>query len=124
MIGYVYLVRNGNLFNLGWTTNLEKRLNELNPDEIVATLQTAQPEKFAARLQSQYSEVRLPLSEYFRLNNFQLSDCKATLLKEGANSISPVAKRFKAFILFLLAWVILSCIVILFLVDPLLDRFM
>ena len=123
MIGYVYLVRNGSLFNLGSTENLDKRLRELNPDEIVATLETSQPEKFAASLQAKYSDVRLPLSEYFRLNKAQLSSCKAILLGEGGTSRSILMGRFQGIILFLIAWVSLSVLVILSLVEPLIKQF-
>jgi len=36
--GFVYLVRNGDLYKIGITTDLKRRLSELKPDEVVNTV--------------------------------------------------------------------------------------
>ena len=40
MAGYVYLVRNGELHKIGRTDYLERRLQQLQPDEVIQVLET------------------------------------------------------------------------------------
>ena len=44
--GTVYFIRKGNLIKIGWTGNMPKRMRELKPDQILATMPgTFQDEK-------------------------------------------------------------------------------
>ena len=40
MSGFVYLIRNKDLYKIGITQNLEQRMKALKPDEIISTLET------------------------------------------------------------------------------------
>ena len=51
MSGYVYLIRNGaDLYKIGINQNLEQRMKQLKPDEIVSTLETDDFEKLEKEL--------------------------------------------------------------------------
>ena len=38
MSGYVYLIRVGDLYRIGKTDNLEKKIKKLNPDELLTSI--------------------------------------------------------------------------------------
>lgn len=75
MSGYVYLVRNRDLYMIGRTTNLENKFKSISPDEIIKTIKSDNPTTFQARLFRRYKSQRIPDTEYFRLTTDQLSDC-------------------------------------------------
>ena len=69
MTGIVYLIRNGDLHKIGTTKNLQRRMKELKPDEIVKTLETTKFLAIEKELHRKYKDVRLPQTEYFRLSD-------------------------------------------------------
>ncbi len=77
--GFVYLIRNKDLYKIGITVNLEQRMKQLKPDEIVATLKTEDFESLEKELHKRYKGVRIPQSEYFRLTSDHLIECKKIL---------------------------------------------
>ena len=50
MSGWVYLIRNKDLYKIGITQNLEQRMKQLKPDEIVSTLETENYEQLEKNL--------------------------------------------------------------------------
>ena len=72
MSGFVYLIRNKDLYKIGITQNLEQRMKALKPDEILKTVQTEDYEELEKELHKKYKDVRIPQTEYFRLNDGQL----------------------------------------------------
>ena len=50
MSGYVYLIRVGDLYRVGRTDNLEKKIKKLKPDELLTSIMTKEPETLEARL--------------------------------------------------------------------------
>ena len=52
MSGYVYLIRVGDLYRIGKTENLEKKIKKLKPDELLTSIMTKEPETLEARLLS------------------------------------------------------------------------
>ena len=50
MSGYVYLIRVGDLYRIGKTDNLEKKIEKLKPDELLTSIMTKEPETLEARL--------------------------------------------------------------------------
>ena len=87
MSGFVYLIRNKDLYKIGRTQNLEQRMKKLKPDEIVSTFETDNYEQLEKKLHKRYKNVRIPQSEYFRLDDSQISDCKSQL--NNAESRGP-----------------------------------
>lgn len=68
MAGFVYLVRNGDLHKIGRTDNLEKRLKQLKPDEVVQVLETSRSRDLEFEMHKRFKDKRLPQTEYFRLD--------------------------------------------------------
>ena len=46
-----YLIRNGDLHKIGRTKNIERRIKQLKPDEVIAKVKTSNYEKFERQLQ-------------------------------------------------------------------------
>ena len=76
MSGYVYLIRVGDLYRIDKTNNLQKKINKLNPDELLFSILTKEPETLKARLLRKYKYQRIPETGYLRLSKRQLLDCQ------------------------------------------------
>lgn len=79
MSGFVYLIRNKDLYKIGITQNLEQRMKALKPDEILSKLRTDNYEQLEKDLHKKYKGVRIPQTEYFRLSFSQATECKEFL---------------------------------------------
>jgi len=124
MASYVFLIQNGDLFNIGLTNNLERTRIDLRPGELVAFLITEKPEPLIKNLRKTYLDNRLPGSDYYRLANSQVKESKSLLDGEGStNYFQPFLKGPSLFIFFMLSWFTLTYIIIEFAVDPILSRF-
>ena len=66
MSGHVYLIRNGDLYKIGTSSNLESTFKSLNPDEIIEKIKLDKPIPFEVRLLRRYKSKRIPDSKYFR----------------------------------------------------------
>ena len=76
MAGYVYLIRVGDLYRIDKTDNLQKKIKKLNPDELLFSILTKEPETLKARLLRKYRYQRIPETGYLRLSKRQLLDCQ------------------------------------------------
>ena len=76
MSGYVYLIRIGDLYRIDKTDNLQKKIKKLNPDELLFSILTKEPETLKARLLRKYRYQRIPETGYLRLSKRQLIDCQ------------------------------------------------
>ena len=72
MSGYVYLIRVGDLYRIGKTDNLEKKIKKLNPDELLTSIKTKEPETLEARLLRRYKSQRIPETGYLNLSKRQI----------------------------------------------------
>jgi len=88
MAGYVYLVRNGDLHKIGRTDNLQRRLQQLQPDEVVQVLETDRSRDLEYELHQQFKAKRLPQTEYFRLDEAEVNAARMQL---GWEPDAPVA---------------------------------
>ena len=124
MASYVYLIQNGDLFNIGITNNLEKTRIDLRPGELLAFFKTEKPEPLIKNLRQIYMDNRLPGSDYYRLANSQVKECTSYLEGDGSNNyLQPLLKGPNLFLFFIFSWFLLTYIIIQFLVDPILGRF-
>ena len=71
--GFVYLIRNGDLCKIGITENLLRRMDQLEPDEVLNVVRCMNFREVEKDLHSLFKEVRLPQAEYFRLSEEQIS---------------------------------------------------
>ena len=124
MASYVYLIRNGDLFNIGITNNLERTRIDLRPGELIAFLITENPEPLIKNLRKTYVESRLPGSDYYRLANSQVKECRVLLEEEGSNNyFQPFLRGSSLLIFFIFSWLLLTYFIIEFAVNPVLSRF-
>ncbi len=124
MASYVYLIRNGDLCNIGFTNNLERTRIDLRPGELLAFLITDKPEPLIKNLRKKYLDNRLPGSDYYRLANSQVNECRSLLEGDGPNNyFQPFLKGPSLFIFFIISWFALTYIIIEFAIDPILSRF-
>ena len=79
MSGFVYLMKNGDLYKLGCTTNLKSEASKMKPGEIISFFKTNDPKSFEVRLLRLYKKKRIPDTNYFRLSESEVNDCKKHL---------------------------------------------
>lgn len=77
--GYIYLIRNGDLYKIGITTDLKRRLSELQPDEVVNVVKCSDYEKTEKEIHRRFRHLRIPQTEYFRLTESQLAEVEAQM---------------------------------------------
>ena len=83
MSGYVYLIRVGELYRIGKTEDLDKKIRKLKPDELLSSILTKEPETLEARLLRKYKTQRIPETGYLKLSKRQLSECKRYFEMKG-----------------------------------------
>ena len=124
MASYVYLIQNGDLFNIGFTNNLERTRIDLRPGELLAFSITEKPDQLIKNLRKIYVDNRLPGSDYYRLANSQVKECRSFLEGDGSNNyFQPFLSGPSLILFFLLCWFLISYIIIGFAINPILSRF-
>ena len=76
MSGWLYIIRNRDLYKIGITKNFENRMRQLKPDNVVAKFYTADFVKLERELHNRYKKFRIPQTEYFRLENSHVKEIK------------------------------------------------
>ncbi len=79
MSGFVYLMKNGDLYRLGCTTNLKSESSKMKPGEIISSFKSNDPKSFEVRLLRLYKKKRIPDTNYFRLSKSEVDNCKKHL---------------------------------------------
>ena len=79
MSGWLYLIRNRDLYKIGITKNIDNRIRQLKPDNVVAKLYTSDFLELERELHSRYKKFRIPQTEYFRLEDNHLKEIKQRL---------------------------------------------
>ena len=85
MAEFVYLMKNGDLYKLGCTSNLETESSKMKPGKIISSFKTNYPKSFEARLLRLYKKKRIPGTNYFRLSEQEVDNCKKHL--EGKSNL-------------------------------------
>ena len=85
MSEFVYLMKNGDLYKLGCTSDLVSETSKMKPGEIISSFKTKYPKSFEARLLRLYKKKRIPGTNYFRLSEPEVDNCKKHL--EGKTSL-------------------------------------
>tara|TARA_Y100001968_G_scaffold310574_1_gene331646 strand:- start:240 stop:800 length:561 start_codon:yes stop_codon:yes gene_type:complete len=85
MTEFVYLMKNGDLYKLGCTSNLENESSKMKPGTIISFYKTKDPKSFKARLLRLYKKKRIPDTSYFRLSELEVDNCKTHL--EGKSNL-------------------------------------
>lgn len=71
--GFVYMIKNKDLYKIGITENLLRRMDQLKPDEVLNVVRCKNYRELERDLHSLFKEVRLPQTEYFRLSQEQIN---------------------------------------------------
>ena len=79
--GFVYFVRNGDLFKIGITENMLRRMNQLTPDELLNVVRCSNFQEVERQLHRRFKDVRLPQTEYFRLSDQQVQEAHQLMVK-------------------------------------------
>lgn len=87
--GFVYLIRNKDLFKIGITVSMQRRMKELKPDEVVAVKQAANMRGIEKLLHKRYKHQRIPQTEYFRLSSDEVSEAVLLLGGDAAAGYIP-----------------------------------
>ena len=70
--GFVYLIRNDDIYKIGITDNLLRRFNQLKPDEVLNVVRCSNFESLEKELHKKFKANRIPQTEYFRLSKSQI----------------------------------------------------
>ena len=111
MSGWLYLIRNRDLYKIGITKNFENRMRYLKPDNVVARLYTSDFLKLERELHNRYKKFRIPQTEYFRLEDYHLKEIKQRISNlEFTNSM--ILEIFIKSLLFILLTFFLIIIIV------------
>ena len=76
MRGWLYLIRNRDLYKIGITKNFENRMLQLKPDNVVIKLYTSDFLKLEKELHNRYKKFRIPQTEYYRLDEYHIREIR------------------------------------------------
>jgi len=79
--GFVYLIRNDDIYKIGITDNLLRRFNQLKPDEVLNVVRCSNFEILEKELHKKFKEFRIPQTEYFRLSKNQIEQVNIEMTK-------------------------------------------
>ena len=81
--GFVYFIRNKDLYKIGITKDLLNRMNRLNPDEILDSIRCKNYKGLEKEIHRKFKEERIPQTEYFRLNKNQVNSIHKMLVDKA-----------------------------------------
>ena len=111
MSGWLYLIRNRDLYKIGITKNFDNRMRQLKPDVIVAKLYSNDFLKLERELHKRYKKFRIPQTEYFRLDDYHLKEINQRISRLDY----PISIILEIFIKSLLSTIILFFLIFLWL---------
>ena len=111
MGGWLYLIRNKDIYKIGITKNFKNRMQKLKPDAIIIKLYTSDYIRLEKYLHHRYSKVRIPQTEYFRLKNIQLKEIKKIISQFDYPVNINLEIFIKSFLLLLLIFFILFILI-------------
>tara|TARA_Y100001968_G_C19186500_1_gene633040 strand:+ start:214 stop:750 length:537 start_codon:yes stop_codon:yes gene_type:complete len=98
MTGWLYLIRNKDLYKIGITKNFENRMRQLKPDNVVIKIYTSEFIKLEKELHHRYKKFRIPQTEYFRLEKIHLNEIKKRIYYIDYPTITTYRVFIKSFL--------------------------
>ena len=117
MSGWLYLIRNRDLYKIGITKNFENRMRQLKPDNVVAKFYTADFVKLERELHNRYKKFRIPQTEYFRLKNSHIKEIKKRISILNYPFILTFGICLKSILLLLLLFFLILVVISLYIND-------
>ena len=111
MSGWLYLIRNRDIYKIGITKNFDNRMRQLKPDNVIAKLFTSDFVKLERELHNRYKQFRIPQTEYFRLKDSHLREIKARIFKLEYNKKFLIEIFIKSFLFLLLIFFLIIIII-------------
>jgi len=71
--GFVYFIRNKDIYKIGITQNMLQRMEQLKPDELLDSVRCSNYKELERKIHSEFKGCRIPQTEYFRLNKKEIS---------------------------------------------------
>ncbi len=118
MRGWLYLIRNRDIYKIGITKNFNNRMRQLKPDNVVVKLYTSNYKKLERELHHRYKDYRIPQTEYFRLDNSHLKEIKHIISKLDYSMAVTLMIIIKSFLILSLIFLLLFFILSLNINDP------
>ena len=81
--GFVYFIKNDDIYKIGITNDLMRRLNQLKPDEVINTVKCSNYESLELLLHKKFKKYRIPQTEYFRLTPNLVEQVSSEMTKEA-----------------------------------------
>ena len=81
--GFVYFVRNDEIYKIGITDNLLRRLKELKPDEVLNSVRCNNYQEIEKKIHAHFKNRRIPQTEYFRLDAAEVEEAHALMTKSA-----------------------------------------
>tara|TARA_Y100001968_G_scaffold294616_1_gene301333 strand:+ start:90 stop:656 length:567 start_codon:yes stop_codon:yes gene_type:complete len=85
MSEFVYLMKNDDLYKIGCTGDLKNEAIKMKPGQIISSFKVKDSKFFEVRLLRLYKRKRIPDTNYFRLSEAEVDDCKKHL--EGRTNL-------------------------------------
>ena len=117
MSGWLYLIRNRDLYKIGITKNFENRMLQLKPDHVVAKHYTSDFVKLERELHNRYKKFRIPQTEYFRLENYHLKEIKQIFSRLNYPMSITLSIFIQSLLLILLIFVLIFIFIYLYIND-------
>jgi len=77
--GFIYFVRNDEIYKIGITDNLLRRIKELKPDEILNSVRCSNYQEIEKKMHAHFKKRRIPQTEYFRLDAAEVEEAHAMM---------------------------------------------
>ena len=110
-MGWLYLIKNGDLYKIGITKNFDTRMQQLKPDKVLARIYSVNFKMLERDLHKRYSSVRIPQTEYFRLNDSEINEIKQIISNHYYPSNINSEIFIKVFILLLILFLFLILLI-------------
>ena len=82
-VGFVYFIRNKDIYKIGITQNMLQRMEQLKPDELLDSIRCSNYKQLEREIHSQFKGCRIPQTEYFRLDKEEINQIHQ-ILKDKA----------------------------------------
>tara|TARA_S200000501_G_scaffold372554_1_gene417798 strand:- start:570 stop:1601 length:1032 start_codon:yes stop_codon:yes gene_type:complete len=82
-VGFVYFIRNKDIYKIGITQNMLQRMEQLKPDELLDSIRCINYKELEREIHSKFKGCRIPQTEYFRLDKKEIKEIHQ-MLRENA----------------------------------------
>ena len=111
MYGWLYIIKNGDLYKIGITKNIEQRMRQLKPDYIISKLYSSDFKQLEKEFHKRYKNVRIPQTEYFRLDQMQIREIKIRMSQLSYPKIIVFGIFIKSLCLIILCFLFLFLLI-------------